>query len=214
VSDIFREVDEELRQDRLTALWKKYGNFVLGGAVLIVAATAGVTVWKGQQHKARESSGEAYVSAAAFLAEQKTDEAAQALAKLATDGSSGYAALARLQLAALKTQAGDTAGAVAAYEEMAADSALDGGMRDLATVLAVMHGLDTMEPDAAAKRLETIAKEGNPWRHMAKELQAVIALKKGDTARAKELYTALADDAASPPALRGRATEMLATLGG
>ena len=75
MSDIFREVDEELRQDKLTALWKKYGNVILGAAVLIVAVTAGVTLWKDRQHRAQEASSEAYVTAAALLAAAVPGEA-------------------------------------------------------------------------------------------------------------------------------------------
>jgi len=214
VTDLIREVDEELRAERALRLWKRYGKYVIGAAVLVVAVTAGVVAWKEQQRKGREADGERYASALALAYEGKVAEAGPAFAAVAKDGGPGYRALAGLHEAALKSRAGDGAGAVAAYDALAADSGLPSEMRDLATVLSVLKALDTVDPEAAAKRLEPLAKDGQVWRFTARELLAALALRRSDAARAKELYKALADDADSPPALRARATEMLSGLGG
>ena len=36
MADIFNEVDEDVRKDKSLALWKAYGKYVIGAAVLIV----------------------------------------------------------------------------------------------------------------------------------------------------------------------------------
>ena len=73
---IFREVDEELRGDRLRALWRRYGPFVIGGAiaiVLVVAVNEGWAWW--QNSNAARSSDQFY--AALELAESGDVAAAQ-----------------------------------------------------------------------------------------------------------------------------------------
>ncbi len=73
--------------------------------------------------------------------------------------------------------------------------------------------IDDGNPETLMSRLEPLAADGNPWRYTARELQAVLALRSGDTARARELFTRLADDMDAPDSLRTRATEMLRALG-
>lgn len=214
MTDLIREVDEELRAERALRLWKTYGKYVIGAAILVVVVTAAVVAWKDQQRKSREADGGRYAAALALAYEGKVAEAGQAFAGVAKDGGSGYRALAGLHEAALKSRAGDAAGAIAAYDALAADSGLPSEMRDLATALSVLNALDTVDTEAAAKRLEPLAKDGQVWRFTARELLAALALRRNDAPRAKELYKSIADDADSPPALRARATEMLSGLGG
>ena len=40
MSDIFREVDEDVRKDQSLAFWKKYGPYVIAAAVAIMTVTA------------------------------------------------------------------------------------------------------------------------------------------------------------------------------
>ena len=52
MADLFQEVDEDVRRERYQELWKRYGNFVVAGAVLIVASylykgALGVAVFTG-----------------------------------------------------------------------------------------------------------------------------------------------------------------------
>ena len=100
VSDIFNEVDEEVRREQLKKLWERYGNLIIGLAILVVAAVAG---WRGyeywQSRKAAEA-GASYEAALKLSDDGKHTEAEAALAKLAAQGTSGYRTLARLRDAA------------------------------------------------------------------------------------------------------------------
>jgi hypothetical protein len=98
----------------------------------------------------------------------------------------------------------------------AADSSVDRATRDLAVILAVMHAIDMKTVDARSldARLVPLDVADGSWRHSARELRAMLAQQSGDAARAKQLYTQLADDMDAPDGIRARAAEMLATLGG
>lgn len=213
MTDIFREVEEEIRHERYAKLWAKYGKYVIGAAVALVVATAATVAWRDHQRKERAAESERYAAGMMMIAENKLPEAADAFAALAKDAGGDYGALARLEEAGLRAQAGDAAGAQRAYDQLAADSGAKRSLRDLAVLLSVMDDLDKIDPAEGRARLKPLLAEENPWRFSARELTALLALRVGDIAGAKEAYKAVADDQNAPPALRARATEMLASLG-
>ncbi len=211
---LIREVDEELRQDQAAQLWKKYGNVVIGGAVALVVAVAGWQGWNAWQANQRQDSSARYAAALDRAEAGKAQEASEALAALAADGTAGYRVLARLQQAGLALKGGDLERAATLYEAVAADGGVAGAYRDLARLKAAYLKLDGGDPAAIEAAVQPLAAESNPWRHSARELMALAALKRGDKVRAAELFGKLAEDSAAPQGLRSRAAEMLASLGG
>jgi len=216
VGDIFREIDEELRQERYEKLWKAYGKYVVAAAVGVVLVVAGVRGWEHYRTKLREADSVRFESAAGLEAESKKKEAAAVFALLADKGTGGYRMLARFRQAALKADGGDAAGAMAAYDALAADTGLSPIFREAATVFSVMQGIDRGDADPAALkgRLEPLMRDKGPWRHSARELSGLLSLKQGDVAAARKSFKALVDDTAAPAGMRARATQLLAVIGG
>ena len=107
---------------------------------------------------------------------------------------------------------GETADAVKIYDQIAA-AASDRSLRDLATLCSASLSLDTAEPADLKAKLDPIAAPDNPFRHSARELSALLALRNGDAATAKELFKELAADQSAPSGVRARAEEMLQSLG-
>jgi hypothetical protein len=212
VSDIFQEVDEELRRENFAKLWARYGKYVIVLAVLVVLATAGVVQWRHYQQHQRETEGARYVGALNLAQQGKDKDAADAFAALARDSGGGRAMLARLQEAALKARAGDTAGAIAAYDALANDGSAEPVFRDLASLLAAQESLKDGDPKAIIAKLAPLTSADNPWHPSALELTALAQLKAGDRTAARATYQRLADDLTAPQGLRARATEMLTAL--
>src|SRR3990172_8191602 len=119
VTDIFREIDEDLRRDNLTRLWQRYGTAVVAAAVVVVLATAATVGWQRYEQSQPLQRSRDYEAAVDSVARSDA-AAAEALARLA-DGDDGYAALARLQQARLRAAAGDAEGARGPYEAPAKD---------------------------------------------------------------------------------------------
>jgi hypothetical protein len=216
VGDIFREIDEELKQEDYVRLWKKYGNHVMAGVAAVLVVVAGIYGWAKYQESRRIEASNRYAEAQILAATGKNEEAAALFANLAEQTGGGYEALAQLQRAALRAAAHDVAGAVAIYQAVADDTGIARPLRDLATVMVVLHSLDLPNADAAALEAKIVPLDaaGGPWRHSARELRAVLAQKSGQLDRAKQLYTQLSDDTEAPAGIRARAAEMLSVLGG
>jgi len=212
VSDIFQEVDEELRRENFAKLWARFGKYVIAFAVLVVLATAGVTQWRQYRTHQREAEGARYVAALDLARAGKDKDAADAFSVIARQAGGGHAMLARLEEAALKARSGDSAGAVKLYGAVAADTSVDPIYRDVATLLAAQYGLDTGDPKAIIAQLAPLTSATNPWHPTALELTALAQLKSGDKAAARATYKRIADDLSAPQSLRARATEMIAAL--
>ena len=211
MADIFQEVEEDLRRDRYERLAKKYGGYVIAALVAIVAATAGYVLWK-NWHQARQQAATLQLAEAVDLAGPAGSDAAgiPALDTVATRGPSGPAGLARLYEAGVKARTGDSAGAIAIYDALATDGSLPVLYRDLAALLSVQHQIAAGDPKLLSERLIRLTGDANPWRFSARELDALLASRTGDKARAKSLFQQLADDKDAPAGLRARAAELAA----
>jgi hypothetical protein len=210
VSDVFQEVDEELRRDKAAELWKRYGNYVVGAAVALVVATAGYVAWRDYNHRQAVAHSTAFFDAS--LAGDPA-KAIPALDTLARETSGGYAALARLREAALLASSGKRDEAAATYRSVAEDGAAPAELRDLARLLASLQSVEKTSAADLEKQLETLRGSSSPWRYSAYELIGLAALRGGDAAKARELFAKISDDPAAPTAMRGRAAEMIAALG-
>lgn len=210
---LIKEVDEDLRHERLDRLWRKHGGLLSVGAVAIVLAVAAFQGWNAWDAKQRQASSLRYAEADTLIEQGRRDEAGEVLGKLQVEGSKGYRVLAEMRLADLRQQQGDSAAAAAMYQHLAAESGVSQVYRDMATIRAAYLTLDSADPAAVDKAMEPLAQESSSWRHSAREIQALAALRRGDTARAADLFAKIAEDAAAPQGLRARAAEMMAATG-
>lgn len=219
MADIFDELNEDLRAERARALASRYG--VSAGAVL-VAVLLGVGGWQGwrwwQDHQAA-GAALPYTEAmhdADTLPPGATPArlaAADAFAHVAATAPAGYRGLALLREASLRWDAGDTVGALALWDRASADDGTDRTLRDLASLLWAQHQLDAGDPALVAARVKPLQAPGNPWRPMAQEVDALLALRNGDKAGATKLLRGLAEDPNSAQGVRGRASGLLTLLG-
>lgn len=208
MTDIFREVDEALREDRVKAIWNRHGTLIIAGVVAIVLGTAAVVGWRSYSQSQAQSQTRALVDAQQQAVATPAN-AASIYASVAADSSSDRAALARLLEARANLDAGkrDEAGKI--YQQIAGDSGVNSVVRDLARLYSVMTRLDDGDPAALNDELAPLAADGAPWRAEARELQGLLALRQNDAAKARGIFEALSKDPASSPGVRSRAEQLL-----
>lgn len=211
MSELFDEVDEEVRREQLKKLWDRYSLYIIAAAVLVVAA---VGAWRGYQYveaqKAAEA-GKAFDAAITLSEQNKHTEAEAAFNKLAATAPSGYRMLARLRAAAEVATRDPKAGAKL-YDEIAADSSVGKVEQDLARVRAGALLVDTESYQNMLQRLEAATKPDATFRHTARELLALSAWRANDTAAARQWLDMIANDGETPSAMRSRAEALQALL--
>lgn len=207
MTDIFSEVDEDLRRDRALAFWKRWGSLFLGIAVAIVVAVAAVTWWKRHQ-AAQQAQATATLIQLLDKVPAAPKETADLLAGYAANAGADHALLARLNEASARLQAGDTVQAVAIYDQIANNPKTDALVRDMCVLRSATIQFDTGDAKALTDRLRPLAAPGAPFAGLARELTALLAAKSGDRAGAAKLFGELAEDTTTPPAIAQRAREL------
>jgi hypothetical protein len=209
---LLKEIDDELRDERLAKLWRRYGNWLIGAALAVVAAAGGHQGWKSYQASQREQASVRYAAAVRIAAEANAAGAEKAFAEIAASAPSGYAMLARFREAQLAAKQGDAARAADLYRRLGADGSLDRAYRDLAQLLAAYAVADRAEPKALRQEIVKLAAADSPWRYLARELSALLSLRAGDRDIARDELRRLADDPDAPATIKARAHDVAAQI--
>ncbi|GAA0782706.1 tetratricopeptide repeat protein [Roseibium denhamense] len=213
MSDIFREVDEDIRKEKYRRLWDKFGYYVIGLAVLIVIGTAGYRGWLYWQQTQAQQAGDTFLEAIELSEADNFQEAAQLYGSL-ENSIGGYPALAALRAASDLAQTGETTEALAEFDAIARDTGLPESLRDVAVLRAGYLAVDTEDYAAVADRVERLTGDRDPFRAAAREILALSAWKAGDAAEAQRWVSALQDDPETPADIRQRVALMAAVLRG
>jgi hypothetical protein len=211
VTELFSEIDDELRREQVKRVWSRYSGLIIAAAILIVAAVGG---WRGylyfQTQKSAEA-GSAFEAAATLADQNKYAEAEAAFTKLAATAPPGYRNLSRLRAAAEAVKR-DSKEAVKLYDAIAADSGFSNAERDLARVRAAGLLLDTETYNNMLQRLEPATAPQATFRHTARELLALSAWRAADTTAARKWLDMISEDGQAPSSLRSRAEALQALL--
>jgi hypothetical protein len=211
VSELFDEVDEDVRRDQLKKVWDRYSIYIVACALLIIAAVGG---WRGYQYvegKKAAEAGVAFDKAVELSEANKHSEAEAAFNSLAATAPSGYRLLARLR-AASEVASHDPKAAVKLYDDIAADRSVGALEQELARVRGAQLLVETSGYPDMLSRLEPSTAPGATFRHTARELLALSAWRANDTTAARKWLDMIANDGETPPGLRSRVEALQALL--
>lgn len=211
MSDIFDEIDEELKQDSVWQWWKKYSRIIVPVLVVLVLVVAGYVAWDRYQQGVQESRAEAFAAAIEAREGGDLSGAADNLSALAAEGGV-YGFLAAVEQGETLAASGDLTGAVAAFET-AASKRSEPVYRDLANLQAAMAEVGAEEYAAAISRLESLTAEGRPYRQSARELTGIAMISKGDTDEGVAYLNELREDEGLPGQMSQRIAQFLTAVG-
>lgn len=205
MSDIFDEVGEDLRRDRLTGLWKRYGWVVYVAAGIIVAGTA---AWRGYDYWATSranAAGDAYSQVLASAKAGDHKALAESLAVYTGGAPTQYQLLARFRAASEHAAIGETDNALAAFEDLSKASGADQAFRDLAAIRAALIAVDRENPEQIKARVSVYNNDISPWRYAAREIIALASVRAEDWKSVSDEARKLTDDPTTPSDVRARA---------
>jgi hypothetical protein len=211
VSELFNEVDEDLRREQLKKIWEKYSLLIIAVAILIVVGVGG---WRGYNYlegKKAAEAGAAFDRAVELAEQNKHAEAEAAFTKLAAEAPAGYRTMARLRAAA-EAVSRDPQAAVKLYDDIIADRTVAAPEQDLARIRAGSLLLETAPYEAMQTRLEPATANTSTYRHSARELLALSAWKANNATATRQWLDMMSNDSETPASLRTRAEALQALL--
>lgn len=215
VDDSFiREVDEEMRQDRLQAFWSRFGKFIIGGAVLIVLAVAGYRGFEYYAQNRAAGFGDRLEEIAKLSDQGRHDEVIAGLGKFSKEAGGEYPALARLRLGEEYLKKGEAETALKVLDALISDSSASYEYRDLARLRAGQIAIDIQDYASIKARLEPLTGEDNAYRYLAAEVLGISAMKSGDDNDALKWLKMIVDEGKAGPGVTGRANGLVNILAG
>ena len=207
MSDIFQEIDEDLRQDKVARLWKAYGKYLVALAVFIILVIASYRFIEHKNEKNREQTSELYELASETDRSGNKKAAIELFSDEMFDENIGYSIISKLKKAALAKSNNDLEGTEIVLKEIITNEDIPLYLRDLARLK-----LFASDSDNNSSQLEVLIEEEGPWKFLALELKGGIQLEGRNLKEARSIFKELTDDANTPNNLRRRASEILKAL--
>ncbi len=210
-SNLLQEIQEDMQRQKMEALWKRYGGYVLAIVLVIVLVTAAYNYMKHERIQAEQTASAGLIETLNAKDKDKSTKMSALQDFAGKNPGISQAAFAQLQAAGLAVDAGDTTKAVALYDALAKDDKTDPIFRQLADLLAVQTQMDKGDPAALQERLQPLL-ANSAWKYTAKEYSAHLAMKVGDKVKARQLFAELEQDVSAPNAIAQRAKVMAQLL--
>ncbi len=211
--EFLREVDDELRRDKLTGIWSRHGRWIVVGVLAALALFAGYLFWRNHRENVAGREGEQLQTAYDALAAGRPADAAKPLDALTRSSSDGHRALALFTQADVLLQRNDFKGAAAKFGAIVADGRVAPAFRDLALIRQTSAEYDALAPQVVIDRLRGLAVPGNAYFGSAGEMVAAAYLRAGRRDLAGRMFGQVARDETVPATLRQRAVQMAGLLG-
>ena len=208
-----REVDENLRRDRMEQFAKTYGTWLIAAVVLFLVAIGAWLYWQNRQQQKAAEHSEELMAIYNDIGRGHLDLAKKRLQPLESSDSEVVRALALLTEAAMALDSNDRTTALSKYRQIASDNDLPDAYRNLALIRTTGLEFDSIKPEEVISRLEPLTKPGEPWFGSAGEMTAMAYLKQGQKDKAGRLFAAIAADRQVPDTIRNRAVQIAGTLG-
>ena len=212
MSDIFNEIDEDIRRERYQKLWKTYGKFLILAVILFFVLAAIYITWTNYLDNLKQKEGEIFSNSLELIENESWEAASLKLSNLYNSSSSGYRSLAKLQHASVLVKNNKIDEAIIIYRDLINDEKSNIIYRDLARYFVIIHTFDIAEDSEIIENLAYLLEEGNPWYYPARELEGFRLLKLGNYKESKRIFLSLSEDIEVPSGIRMRSAEMLTYL--
>ncbi|QDH73451.1 tetratricopeptide repeat protein [Brevundimonas sp. M20] len=198
MSDVFEQVEEELRSERYKRLARVWLPIV--GGVLVVALIGALAFWGWQSWETSKADKASIAMERGLESLQSNNPvgADAAFAQAAKEGNSAYKALALQHRAGIALDAGRDAQALAFLDEAAAASR-DPLISGPAAYKALLLAMDIETLEQVTKRAEALSGDDRPFNAFAQEALALALLQHGKPNEAKAILVVLKNDIDTPP---------------
>ncbi len=162
MSDIFTEVDEALKQEKLENIWQKYGGFFIGFLSIIVLGTGANAGYKSWQ-----TSKNAMQTEILFSVTNTPEYTAENLLNISQDLQPALQSVAKIHAAGIYFDNGEHQKALETYKEIEANESSDPAISQLAYYMVTSISTDLSTEEKISRLANIINNQDNPWRYHA-----------------------------------------------
>ncbi len=210
MADIFEEVEEGLRQDKLSGVWKKYGIFAYLGAALLIGGVALNEYLQVRANDTVEKNASRLEVALTEVDARNYETAATSLNEIVSDGIAPSGVAAHYLAGVRLDGNGDANAAAEVLQNSVSD--VEDPTEKLALIKAAYLQADTFSRTELEGLLAPLADEEGPFAALASELIAAKALQEGDIEFARREFTFLRLAQNVPSGVVTRAENALAAM--
>lgn len=204
-----REIDEELKNEKLKKIWDKYGLFIIIFIIAAISAAVSFETFKSWNEKRNQEFSDTYAYALNLQNQGRYAEAMEVLDKLQKSKKAIYSDIAEIQMANIMVEQNKIEEAIAVLENVVKDKDFNPQMKEIATIKLASYKLDYAPSEEIQEMLTPLVRQNGVWTNIAKEMLAMLAVRDGDLDRAKTLYQEISVAANTPESLKARAQDML-----
>lgn len=204
-----REIDEELKNEKLKKIWDKYGLFIILFVVVVISATVSFETFRSWNEKRNQEFSDTYAYALNLQNQGRYAEAMETLEKLQKSKKAVYSNIAEIQMANILMEQNKVEEAIAILENVVATKDFNPQMKQIAIIKLASYKLDYAPSQEIQDMLAPLVSENGVWTNIAKELLAMLAVRENDFERAKSLYQEISVAGNTPDSLKARAQDML-----
>jgi len=211
MSDIFQEVEEDVRRERYEQLWHQYGNYIIGAAVALVLGVGGYQAWSAYDTSERQAVSDAYQKAQTVATSgTNVAQAETEFSELSNTGYDGYATLAKFNLVNAYMAQGKRDQSIAMLRELTTSP--DEMVSSVARLRLAWAEADAQPRAEIQTLLEPLLVADSQWRFAAAEVIAYVEFRAGSRAQAESDYLKLSQEQEAAPGLRQRAAAIVEYL--
>ena len=204
-----REIDEELKNEKLKKIWDKYGLFIILFVTVAVTAAVSFETFKAWREKRNQEFSDSYAYALNLQNQGRYGEALEILEGLQKSKKAIYSDIAEVQIANVMIEQNKIEDAIAILEKISKSEDFNAQMKQIAIIKLASYKLDYAPAKEIQEMLEPLVTENGVWTNIAKELLAMLAVRENDFDKAKTLYQEISVAANTPETLKIRAQDML-----
>ena len=209
MSDILRQVDEELRQDRLLSLWRRFRVYLIGGLILLIGSVLGYQINKSVKQSFYEEEVEKYIISSDLVDFNQTIEE---LGKIENSNQLLISGIAQIKIAILLMENGKKQESKNKLLKIIKDGKADSILTDLAIYFYLMSSLNDVSMDEINTYLTNDKLENSSFKYLFRETAAIKNLLVGNIKLSKEKFDELINDENTPRDIVIRANKFLDTI--
>lgn len=207
-----REIDEELKNEKLKRIWDKYGLLIIIFVTLAVFAAVSFETFKAWQDRRNQEMSNTFAYALNLQNQGRFAEADEVLTSLVDADKGVYSNIAEMQKVNLLLEQNQTEKALSLLQDICNNEDFNPQIRDVALIKLASYKLENAPAQEIKDLLTPLLEQQSLWNLTAKELLAMLAVREKDYSQAIDLYQEISSAPKAPETMKARAVDMINVL--